>query len=198
MTITKDYSPLPTSYPPVTDNGHNIFSLARIPPGSSCHVRRYHAYADAHNDPLLSALASALSALLLLVPMAQPEFILFPSLTATEHAGLNPHPDVHHAGHVQKQSEFEVLISNDEPLDIERLQAGGLAAPETTVRLGRHHSPLDYRNTRLHHGAYLQTSIQRPASSEFDDHGGIPLTILVSITPDELASCFYPNVTLEP
>ena len=67
----------------------------------------------------------------------------------------------------------EVFISNDEPLDIERLQAGGLATPETTIWLGRHHSPLDYWSTQFHHGAYLQTAIKRPAISEFDDHGGI-------------------------
>lgn len=140
--------------------------------------------------PLLGTLA--LSALLLVAPVAQAEFILFPSLTATEHAGLNPHPDVHHAGHTPKQSEFnaaldlfysadkgrlrllaEVLIASDEPLDIERLQAGWLATPETTVWLGRHHSSLGYWGTQFHHGAYLQTAIKRPAISEFDDHGGI-------------------------
>lgn len=160
------------------------------------------------NTPLLllmKPLLHALSVCLLLgSSWAQAEFILFPSFTATDHAGLNPHPDVQHAGHTPKQSELnaaldlfysadkgrlrllaEAVISSDEPLDIERLQVGWLAAPETTVWLGRHHSPLGYWGTQFHHGAYLQTSIQRPAISTFDDHGGILPTHLSGLFIEE-------------
>lgn len=143
--------------------------------------------------PHRSALAAALSAawLLLAAPIVQAEFILFPSLTGTEHSGLNPHPDVHHPSHTQKQSELkaeldlfysadkdrlrllaEVLVTPDHT-SAERLQAGWFATPETTLWIGRHHSPLGYWNTQFHHGTYLQTSIKRPAISGFDDHGGV-------------------------
>lgn len=140
---------------------------------------------------LLSTSSMALL-LLLASPLAQAELILFPALTATERAGLNPRPDVQHAGHTPKQSELdaalnlfysadkgrlrllaEALISNKHPLSIERLQAGWLAVPATTVWLGRHHSPLGYWGTQFHHGAYMQTAIQRPASSAFGDPGDI-------------------------
>lgn len=143
--------------------------------------------------PHRSALAAALIAAWLLwaAPIVQAEFILFPSLTGIEHSGLNPHPDVLHSSHAQKQSELEVeldlfysadkdrlrllaemLIAPDHT-SAERLQAGWFGTPETTLWIGRHHSPLGYWNTQFHHGTYLQTSIKRPAISGFDDHGGV-------------------------
>lgn len=64
--------------------------------------------------PLLSALASALVTLLLIAPVAQAEFILFPSLTATEHAGLNL---FYSADKGRLGLLAEVFISNDAPLD---------------------------------------------------------------------------------
>jgi len=39
--------------------------------------------------------------------------------------------------------------------------------------LGRFHNPIGYWNTRYHHGAYLQTSISRPAIANYEEHGGI-------------------------
>lgn len=37
---------------------------------------------------------------------------------------------------------------------------------------GRYHSPLGTWNNQFHHGAYVQTSISRPAIVDYDDHGG--------------------------
>lgn len=122
---------------------------------------------------------------------AQAEFILFPSLTATDNRGLNPHPQVQHPAHVPRQSDlqpeldlfysadknrFRILaevLSKPGSTSLERIQLGWLLAPQTTLWLGRHHSPLGYWNTQFHHGMYLQTSIKRPAISGFDDHGGV-------------------------
>ena len=129
--------------------------------------------------PLLSALV--LNALVLGAAPAQAEFILFPSVTATEYAGregkqdgLNAEVDLFYStdkGRLRLLS--EVLVSSEHPADIERLQVGWLAAPATTVWLGRYHSPQGYWGTRFHHGNYLQTTISRPAISEFDDEGGL-------------------------
>ena len=75
--------------------------------------------------PLLSALASTLLALLLVAPVAQAEFILFPSLTATEHAGnASNREDMNAALNLFYSADkgrlrllAEVFISNDAPLD---------------------------------------------------------------------------------
>lgn len=65
----------------------------------------------------------------------------------------------------------EALLSKDEQ-EIERLQIGWRIG-ETRAWLGRFHNPIGYWNTQFHHGAFLQTSIARPAFLEFEDDGGI-------------------------
>ena len=129
--------------------------------------------------------------LLLASPLAQAEFILFPSITATENQGLDPHPAVEHPAHVAQHSELQTeldlfysadknrlrilaeVLTKPGSTSIERFQLGWFVTPQTTLWLGRHHSPLGYWNTQFHHGTYLQTSIKRPAISGFDDHGGV-------------------------
>jgi hypothetical protein len=66
----------------------------------------------------------------------------------------------------------EYLLSNKEQ-ELERLQLGWEITEESMLWFGRFHSPMNYWNTEFHHGKYLQTSISRPAISEFEDQGGI-------------------------
>lgn len=146
-------------------------------------------------QPLRPFLAGALLAAFmcadLLPTQVHAEFILFPKVTGLQRYGLNPAADsdgeemmpaeemtpaidlFYSADRGRLRFLAEVFSSTEEPIDVERLQLGWLVNPDTSVWLGRHHSPLGYWNTQFHHGAYLQTAISRPSISEFDDHGGI-------------------------
>lgn len=66
----------------------------------------------------------------------------------------------------------EYLLNREIP-HLERFQLGWLIRPETTLWLGRFHTPLGYWNTRFHHGKYLQTTISQPAIETFEHAGGI-------------------------
>lgn len=162
---------------------------------------------------LMNRLLHTLSVSLLLLlasPLAQAEFIAFPSLTYAEHRGVNPAPDVPHP-HPPKQSDLEAQLdlfySADKgrlrflaealvapEKDLERLQVGWVAAPGTTVWLGRHHTPYGYWNSQFHHGEYLQTSIQRPGIAAFEDHGGVLPTHLSGLLLESEQT--YKNGTL--
>lgn len=140
-------------------------------------------------QPLRPFLAGALLAAFicadLLPTQVHAEFILFPNVTGLQRYGLNPADDIdgeemmpaidlfYSADRGRLRFLAEVLSSTEETIDVERLQLGWLVNPDTSVWLGRYHSPLGYWNTQFHHGAYLQTAISRPSISEFDDHGGI-------------------------
>ena len=57
-------------------------------------------------------------------------------------------------------------------IDMERLQVGYLFSDALTVWIGRFHTPYGYWNTAFHHGAWIQTSIQRPKFLAFEDMYG--------------------------
>jgi hypothetical protein len=57
--------------------------------------------------------------------------------------------------------------------DLERLQLGYTVNDSLTVWGGRFHTPYGYWNTAFHHGAEIQTSINRPRFVAFEDQGGI-------------------------
>ena len=65
----------------------------------------------------------------------------------------------------------EALVSKDEQ-EIERLQFGWRIG-KSKAWLGRFHNPIGYWNTQFHHGAYLQTSVSRPAIVEYEEHDGV-------------------------
>jgi len=65
----------------------------------------------------------------------------------------------------------EYLLSTDEQ-DLERLQLGWVVGSRL-FWLGRFHNPVGDWNTRYHHGAYIQTSISRPAIVAYEEHSGI-------------------------
>ncbi|MES2148479.1 MAG: hypothetical protein V4508_01685 [Pseudomonadota bacterium] len=57
--------------------------------------------------------------------------------------------------------------------DLERLQLGYTFSDALTVWAGRFHTPYGYWNTAFHHGAQIQTSVDRPRMIDFEDGGGI-------------------------
>ena len=72
----------------------------------------------------------------------------------------------------------ELVIETDEvtgePVtDLERFQISYIVNDALKVRVGRFHNILGYWNTAYHHGAQLQTSVDRPAFLNFEDDGGI-------------------------
>lgn len=66
----------------------------------------------------------------------------------------------------------EYLLTNHEA-DLERLQIGWEPSDRSVVWLGRFHQPGSVWNTQHHHGQFLQTSITRPASEEWEDEQGV-------------------------
>lgn len=75
------------------------------------------------------------------------------------------------------RSLIEVVVERDPDggsmLELERAQLGYVFSDALTLWLGRFHNPYGYWNTAFHHGAQLQTSIQRPRFLDFEDMGGI-------------------------
>ena len=65
----------------------------------------------------------------------------------------------------------EFLATNKEQ-EFERFQVGWLFKSHL-YWLGRFHNPIGQWNSQYHHGAFLQTSISRPAIVEFEENGGI-------------------------
>jgi hypothetical protein len=66
----------------------------------------------------------------------------------------------------------EYLLTNHEA-DLERLQFGWEPSDHQVVWLGRFHQASSVWNHEHHHGQFLQTSVSRPASEQWEDDGGI-------------------------
>jgi hypothetical protein len=66
----------------------------------------------------------------------------------------------------------EYLLTNHES-DLERFQVGWEPSDRNVIWLGRFHQASSVWNHEHHHGQFLQTSITRPASEEWEDEGGI-------------------------
>lgn len=71
----------------------------------------------------------------------------------------------------------EYFLNEDES-ELERLQVG-MSLGEATIWFGRFHNPIGYWNTQFHHGTGLQTTIDRPGITDFEDDGG-PLSSHIS------------------
>jgi hypothetical protein len=76
------------------------------------------------------------------------------------------------AGHERLRLFGEFLVSRAEH-DLERLQLGYEAAPDTMVWLGRFHQPASAWNLEHHHGRYLQTAVTRPSIELWEDERGV-------------------------
>jgi len=66
----------------------------------------------------------------------------------------------------------EFLLTNHEA-DLERLQFGWEPSDHSVLWLGRFHQASSVWNHEHHHGQFLQTSVSRPASEQWEDDGGI-------------------------
>lgn len=66
----------------------------------------------------------------------------------------------------------EYLLTNHES-DLERFQVGWEPSERSVFWLGRFHQASSVWNHEHHHGQFLQTSITRPASEEWEDEGGV-------------------------
>jgi hypothetical protein len=71
------------------------------------------------------------------------------------------------------ESALEVERDGATAVDLERLQIGYDIGESRTAWLGRFHTPFGYWNTAFHHGAQLQTAVQRPRFLDFEDKGGV-------------------------
>lgn len=114
---------------------------------------------------------------------AESEFLLFPFAMASylsglpadslldddeNDFGLNLFAAIENGGFVFLG---EALLAKEEQ-EIERLQLGWRFG-DSKAWLGRFHNPIGYWNTQFHHGAYLQTSITRPAIVDYEDDNGV-------------------------
>ena len=68
---------------------------------------------------------------------------------------------------------FEVTPEGTVATDLERLQIGYTFSDTATLWAGRFHTPYGYWNTAFHHGAQIQTAVNRPRFLDFEDKGGI-------------------------
>ncbi len=71
------------------------------------------------------------------------------------------------------ESVVEFEQSGTNVIDIERLMLKYEASNLLNIAVGRGHTAIGYWNRTFHHGAWLQTTIDRPALFEFEDDGGI-------------------------
>jgi len=65
----------------------------------------------------------------------------------------------------------EYIVSTEES-ELERFQLGWQITEKTIGWAGRFHSPSRYWNQVYHHGQYMQTSITRPVTDQFEDDAG--------------------------
>lgn len=120
------------------------------------------------------------------VAMAESEFFIFPYIGAAYSTGVSDLSQI-------DEDEFDIgvdlfiavesgrmlflgegLLAREEQ-EIERLQFGR-SFGESNVWIGRFHNPIGYWNSQFHHGAFLETSVSRPAIVDFeDDNGPLPM-----------------------
>lgn len=112
------------------------------------------------------------------------DFFVFPNLQLSRLSGsgvaanakrndIEPAIDLFYS---YQENSFLLLIEyfvNQNENEFERLQLGWAVDKNTRFWLGRFHNPLGIWNTDFHHGTYLQTTISRPAITEFEDDSGV-------------------------
>jgi len=68
---------------------------------------------------------------------------------------------------------FEFGEDNELAVDVERAQLRYAPSDAFSIAAGRMHTPLGYWNQTFHHGAWFQTTAERPVMYLFEDDGGI-------------------------
>ena len=128
---------------------------------------------------LISSLALMACLLQPVRARADVDLLVFPELRLAYEDGdrltdpaVTPSLDLFFTAHKGRLKLLVETLAEEDDVSAERLQLGYEPAPGTSIWLGRIHNPLGYWITRYHHGTYLQPSISRPASAEFDHDGG--------------------------
>lgn len=111
----------------------------------------------------------------------QGELIVFPEATALhryneremEDQDKSPSVNFLYTAHAKRLRIVTEYVFGKEEQEVERLQLGWQTTPMATLWAGRFHAPMDFWNITHHHGAYLQTTISRPATALFEEHDGI-------------------------
>ncbi|MDA8127137.1 MAG: hypothetical protein M0Z73_00355 [Betaproteobacteria bacterium] len=115
---------------------------------------------------------------------SQSEWLFFPAVTAVNRSGL-PQGDELARNHVDPTLDVlgigrfgpmpwlaEIYVSEHEQ-ELARLSVGWQLNPGNTLSVGKFHNLQGYWNTQFHHGAYLQTTIDKPGA--VDDSAALPL-----------------------
>jgi hypothetical protein len=114
----------------------------------------------------------------------QSEFLLLPSAVVAGTFDRQSVPDTDIESQViqadmllsLQKGKFKLLaeyLLSDHEGDLERFQLGWQLSNDTLIWIGRYHQPASVWNHEHHHGQYLQTSITRPDSEEWEDLGGV-------------------------
>src|SRR4029078_6385338 len=69
---------------------------------------------------------------------------------------------------------FEFNEDNELGVGGERAQLKYAPSDQFTISAGRMHTPLGYWNQTFHHGAWFQTTAERPEMYLFEDDGALP------------------------
>ena len=110
------------------------------------------------------------------------DLLLFPVITGTHlnipvpelrQNELTPAVDIFYSTDFERLRFLAEFMTSRDEQEMERLQLGWLVQPMTTLWLGRFHNPLGFWNTEHHHGAFMQTTISRPAITNFEDYYGV-------------------------
>jgi hypothetical protein len=64
-------------------------------------------------------------------------------------------------------------VTNQQSIDLERLQLQYSAGDYLNLTFGRYHTAIGFYNTAYHHSTWLQTAVNRPTVFAFEDDGGI-------------------------
>ena len=112
------------------------------------------------------------------------EWLFFPAVTAVHRTGL-PQGDELARNHIEPVLDVlgtgnfgtmpwlaEIFVSEQEQ-ELARLSVGWRLNPQNTLSVGKFHNLQGYWNTQFHHGAYLQTTIDKPGV--VDDAAPLPL-----------------------
>lgn len=112
------------------------------------------------------------------------EWLFFPAITASHRPGIpegddlkrnhtEPILDVLATGNAGSVNWLSEIFVSEHERELSRLHAGWQFNSQGTLAVGKFHNLQGYWNTQFHHGAYLQTTIDKPGIVE--DSAPLPL-----------------------
>jgi len=94
------------------------------------------------------------------------------SIPTIDNSYVLPSADVLYAYNNARFRMLGEYVASSEETELERLQFGWQANPDTMVWFGRFHVVSKYWTTEYHHGQFMQTSISRPGLEAWEDDSG--------------------------